>query len=71
MDVFLEVSPFSTQDLWSTARVTIKSLVTSLSKALLPQRVLEVPNFFLLRIMEATVLLGTFNAAGLDCSLNR
>ena len=49
-------------------------LVTSLTKALLPQllslarwpalgSVLVVPNFFHLRIMEATVFLGTFHAA--------
>ena len=48
--------------------------VTSLTKALLPRllslagwpalgRVLVVPNFFHLRTMEATVFLGTFNAA--------
>ena len=35
MVVLLEVSPISTQDLWSSARVTIGFLVTSLTKALL------------------------------------
>uniref|UniRef100_UPI00358EC140 phagosome assembly factor 1 isoform X2 n=1 Tax=Myxine glutinosa TaxID=7769 RepID=UPI00358EC140 len=61
------------EDLWNSARMTIGFLVTSLTKALLPRllslagrpalgRVLVVPNFFHLRIMEATVLLGTFNA---------
>ena len=74
MVVLLEGSPFSTEELWSSVRVTIGLLVTSLTKALLPQllsfagrpalgRVLVVPNFFHLRMMEATVFLGTFNAA--------
>ena len=35
MFVLLEVSPISTQDLWSSVRVTIGFLVTSLTKALL------------------------------------
>lgn len=74
MVVPLEVSPISTQDLWSSTRVTTGFLVTSLTRALLPRllslarwtalgRVLIVPNFFHLRIMEATVLLKTFDAA--------
>ena len=74
MVVLLEGSPISTEELWSSVRVTIGFLVTSLTKALLPQllsltvrpalgRVLLVPNFFHLRMMEATVFLGTFNAA--------
>ena len=52
----------------------ILELCHSLTKALLPQllslagrtalgKVLVVPNFFHLRMMEATVFLGTFNAA--------
>ena len=56
------------------SRATIRFLVTSLTKALLLRllslagrptlgRVLVVPNFFHLRIMEATVLIGTLNAA--------
>ncbi len=59
---------------WSSTRVTIRFLVTSLDKAVLHQllslagrpalgRVLVVPNIFHLRITEATVLLGTFSAA--------
>ena len=36
MVVLLEVSPISTQDLSSSARVAIRFLVTSLTKALLP-----------------------------------
>ena len=67
MDVLLE-------ELWSSVRVTIGFLVTSLTKAILPRllslagqpalgRVLVVPNFFQLRMMEATVFLWTFNAA--------
>ena len=62
------------EEVWSSVRVTIGFLVTSLTKALLPRylslagrtalgRVLVVPNFFHLRMMEATVFLGTFNAA--------
>ena len=53
----VELSPISTQDLWSSARVTIRFLVTSLTKALLPWLLswarrpdlggaLVVPNFF-------------------------
>ena len=55
-------------------RVTIGLFVTSLTKALLPRslsldgrlalgRVLVVPNVFHLRMMEVTVLIGTFKAA--------
>ena len=72
----MEGSPISTVELWSSVRVTIGFLVTSLTKALLPRllhlagrpalgRVLVVPIFFHLRTMEATVFLGTFNAAGM------
>ena len=78
MVVLLEGSPISTDELWSSFRVTIGFLVTSLTKALLPRllslagrpalgRVLVVPNFFHLRMMEATVFLGTFNAAEMFC----
>jgi hypothetical protein len=74
MVVLLEASPISTKELWSSVRVTIGFLVTSLTKAILPRflslagrptlgRVLVVPNFFHLRMMEATVFLWTFNAA--------
>ena len=60
--------------LLSSVRVTIGFLVTSQTKAFLPQllslagrpalgRVLVVPNLFQLRMMEATVFLETFNAA--------
>ena len=74
MVVLLEVSPISTEELWSFVRVTIGYLVTSLTKALLPRllslpgqpalgRVLMVPIIFQLRILEATVFLRTFNAA--------
>jgi hypothetical protein len=72
--VLLEGSPISTEELQSSVRVTIRFLVTSLTKALLPRflslagrpalgRVLVVPNYFHLRMMVATVFLGTFNAA--------
>ena len=37
MDVILEGSPISTEDLWSSLRMTIRFLVTSLTKALLCQ----------------------------------
>ena len=74
MFVLLEGSPISTEELWSSVRVTIRFLVTSLTKALLTRffslagqpalgRVFVVPNFFNLSMMEATVFLGTFNAA--------
>jgi hypothetical protein len=74
MVVLLEGSLISTEDLWSSYRVTIGFLVASLTIALLPQllslagwpalgRVLVAPNFFHLIMMEATVFLGTFNAA--------
>ena len=74
MVVLLEGSPISTDELWSYVRVNIGFLVTSLTKALLPRllslaewpalgRVLVVPIFFHLRMMEATVFLETFNAA--------
>ena len=70
MVVLLEGSPLSTEELWSSVRVTIEAL----TKALLPRllsldwwsalgRVLVVSNLFLLRMMEATVCLGNFNAA--------
>ena len=74
MVVLLEGSPLFTVQRCSSVRVTIRFLVTS-SKALLPprslslarrpalERVLVVPNFFHLWMMEATVLIGTFNAA--------
>jgi hypothetical protein len=74
MVVLLEGFPISTEELWSSVRVTIGFLVTSLTKALLPRllsftwwpalgRVLVVPDFFHLRMMEATVFLEPFNAA--------
>jgi hypothetical protein len=70
----VEGSPISTEELWRSVRVTTGFLVTSLTKALLPRllslvrwpaqgRVLVVPYFFHLRMMEATMFLGTFNAA--------
>ena len=74
MVVLLEGSPPSTFELLSSVRVTIGFLVTSVTKALLPRllslargpalgRVLVVPNFFHLRMMEATVFFGNFNTA--------
>ena len=62
---FWKFSPISKKDLWSSARVIIGFLVTSLNKVLLSQllslagwpalgRVLVVPNFFHLRIMECS-----------------
>ena len=72
MVVLLEGPPISTEV--TLVRVTIGFLVTSLTKAFLLQllsfagrpalgRVLVVSNFFHLRMMDATVFLGTFNAA--------
>jgi hypothetical protein len=74
MVVLLEGSPISTEEFCSSVRVTIGFLAISLTKALLPRllslpgrpalgRVLLVPNFFYLRMIEATVFFGTFNAA--------
>ena len=72
---FVELSHISLLHLWSSATVIFGFFFTSLTKVLLPQllaclagqpglgRVLVVPNFFHLRIMEATVLLGTLSAA--------
>jgi hypothetical protein len=51
MVVLLEGSPIYTEELCSS----VGFLVTSLTKALLPR--------FQLRMMEATVVLGTVNAA--------
>ena len=72
--VLLGVFPISTEELWSSVRMTIRFLVTYRTKALLPRllslarrpalgRVLVVPNIFHLRMMEATVFLVTFKAA--------
>ena len=74
MVVLLEGSPSFSEELRSSVRVTIVFMVNSLTKAILPKllslawrpaqgRVLVVPNFFRLRMMDATVFLGTFNAA--------
>ena len=74
MVVLLEGSPISTEELWSSVRVTISFFVTSLTKAHLP-RLLSLDRvassrksscgskLLPLRMMEATVFLGTFNAA--------
>jgi hypothetical protein len=72
----LEGSPISPKELWSSVRVTIGFLVISLTKALLPRllslawrpalgKVLVVPNFFHLIMMESTVVLETFKVAEL------
>jgi hypothetical protein len=64
----------ATEELWSSVRVTILFLVTSQTKSLLPRllslaglpalgRDFVLPNFFHLRMVEATVFLGTFNIA--------
>ena len=66
MVVLLDVSPISTEELYSS--------VTSLTKALLPRLlslagrpalgiVFMVTNYFHLRMMGATVFLGPFNSA--------
>ena len=66
MVVLLEGSPISTEELWISVRVTFGILVTSpdfsVSLSALG-RVFVVPNVFHLRRMEATLFLGTFNAA--------
>ena len=74
MVVLLEGSPISTEELWSTGKVTIGLLVSSLTNDILPRlfslagqsalgRVLLLPTLFHLRMMEASVVLGFFNAA--------
>ena len=78
MVVLLEGSPIYIEKLLSSVRMTIGFLVTSLTKALLPRllslarrpalgRVLVFPSVFHLRMMEATVFLGTFNNAEMYC----
>ena len=70
MFVLLEGSPISTEEFWSSVRVTIGFLVTSQTKAFLLRlfslagqpalgRALVVRNFFHLRMMEATVFFRT------------
>ena len=60
----LEVSPIPTEELWSSVRVTFGSLVTSMTKALLPRLLSMAGRTALGRVMEeATVFLVTFNAA--------
>ena len=70
----LKGSPISTRIRWSSVRVTLGFLLTSLAKARLPRllrlaggpglgRFLVVPNFFHLRMMVATVLFGTCKTA--------
>ena len=73
MVVLLWGYPICTKELWISFIVSIGYLVTCLTKALCPLilslagrqdlgRLLD-PNLFHLRMMEATVLLGTLNAA--------
>ena len=72
MIVLLEGSPISTEELWSSIKVTIGFMVTSLT--LLPRllslarrpalgRVFVVTNLFHLKMMEVTVFLVTLSAA--------
>ena len=70
--VLLEFSPISIEELWSSVRVTIVFLVIFLISPIAQfglaansERVFVIPNFFHLRMMEATVFLGTFKAAEL------
>ena len=69
MVVLLEGSPISTEELRSSVRVTIGLLVAlllqllSLARRPALGRVLVVPNFFHLRMTQAIVFLGIFNAA--------
>lgn len=73
MVVFLESSALSTGRCWSSVRM---SLVTSLTQALLLYshrlagqptlgRVLVVPNVLHLKMMEATVVIGTFGVTNI------
>ena len=74
MVVLLEGSPISTEELWSSVRLTIRFLFTSLTKPLLLQlfslagrptlgTVLVFHNFFHFIMIGPTLFLGTFNAA--------
>ena len=73
MVVLLEGSPIFTEDLWSSVsdHQVLGRLPDQGPSPLITQfgwlpalgRVLVVPDFFRLRMMEATVFLGTFNAA--------
>ena len=73
MVVFLEGSSISTEELWSSVRVTIGFLVTFMTKGLLPQllscratsfrKSLGGSELLKFKNDEATVFLGTFNAA--------
>ena len=63
----LEGSPISTEEVWSSVRVHLGFLVTSLTQALLP-RLLSLAGeaalgIIIMIMMEATVFLGSFNAA--------
>ena len=62
MVVLLEGSPISTEELRSSVRVAIRFLVTSLIAQFAWAASLVVPNFLHLRMMEATVFVGIFNA---------
>ena len=63
--VLLESSPLSTEERWSSDKVTTGFLVTSQGGDGRPAlgRVLMVPHFIHLRMVEATVLIRTFKAA--------
>lgn len=72
MDVLLQCSLLSTEHYWSSIRLRIRFLVTSLTKAVLPQslklvgkpeRFMVVPNSFQSWMIEATVITVTFSAA--------
>ena len=75
MDVLLEGSPISTEELWRLSQSDHRVLghlpdqgpssprLLTLARRPVLGRVLVVPNFTHLRMMEATVFLGPFNAA--------
>ena len=62
MVVLLEGSPISTEELWSSVRLSTGVLVTSLTDALLP-RLLSLADRSALGRVLVVANLGTFNAA--------
>ena len=68
MVVLLEVSSISTEEIWSSVRVTIEFFpdqdpCSPIARQPALGRELVVQNFFHLNMMESIVFLGTINAA--------
>ena len=69
MVVRLEDSPISTEELWSSVRVTIGFLVTSLTKALLPRLLNLAGRLALGRVLMVSFKLLPFKNDGSHCVL--